>query len=32
MRNDVQLCLAANSVVLMRYRNHAFLLLATALA
>ena len=28
MRNDVQLCLVANNIPLMRRRNHAFLLLA----
>ena len=32
MRNVVQLCLAANNILLMRKRNHAFLLLAIALA
>ena len=32
MRNVVQLCLAANNIQLMRKRNHAFLLLAIALA
>ena len=32
MRNAVQLCLAANGILLMRKRNRAFLLLAVALA
>ena len=32
MRNVVQLCLAANNILLMRKWNHAFLLLAIALA
>ena len=32
MRNFVQLCLAANNILLMCKRNHAFLLLAIALA
>ena len=32
MRNVVQLCLAANNILLVRKRNHAFLLLAIALA
>ena len=32
MRNDVQLCLAANNILLMRKWNHAILLHAIALA
>ena len=32
MRNVVQLCLAANNILLMSKRNHAFLLLAIVLA
>ena len=32
MRNVAQLCLAANNILLIRKRNHAFLLLVTALA
>ena len=32
MRNAVQLCLAANNILLMRKGNRAFLLLAIALA
>jgi len=32
MRNVVQLCLAANNILVMRKRNHAFLLLSIALA
>ena len=32
MRNVVQLCLAANNTLVMRKRNHAFLLLAIARA
>ena len=32
MRNVIQLCLAANNILLMREWNHAFLLLAIALA
>ena len=32
MRNAVQLCLAANNILPMRKGNHAFLLLAIALA
>ena len=32
MRNAVQLCLAANTILLMRKGNRAFLLLAIALA
>ena len=31
MRNVVQLCLAANNILLMCKRNHAFLLLAIVL-
>ena len=32
MRNVVQLCLAANKILVTRKRNHAFLLLSLALA
>ena len=32
MPNVAQLCLAANNILLMRKRNHAFLLLAIILA
>ena len=32
MRNVVHLCLAANNILVMRKRNHAFLLLSIALA
>ena len=32
MRNVVQLCLAANNILLMCKRNHAFLFLVIALA
>ena len=32
MRNAVQLCLPANNILLMRKRNHAFLLLGIVFA